>query len=92
MADMLMRTASKHVLSKLSVERDIAASAFHSLSQQFAYSESGGAPLLGIDGICIICHGSSDHRSIRNALKMATEIDNRHINSQITELLSQQNS
>ena len=88
MADMLMRTASKHVLSKLSVERDIAASAFHSLSQQFAYSESGGAPLLGIDGICIICHGSSDKRAIANALRSATKFKDRNINEQIVNELA----
>ena len=88
LADMLMRTASKHVLSKLSVERDIAASAFHSLAEQFAYSESGGAPLLGIDGICIICHGSSDKRAISNALRAATKFKDRNINQQIVHDLA----
>lgn len=88
MADMLMRTASKHVLSKLSTERDVAANAFHSLSQQFAYSESGGAPLLGIDGICMICHGSSDSRAITNALKAATKFKDRNINQQIVDELA----
>ncbi len=88
MADMLMRTASKHVLSKLTTERDVAASAFHSLSQQFAYSESGGAPLLGIDGICMICHGSSDARAIANALKAATKFKDRNINEQIVNELA----
>ena len=88
MADMLMRTASKHVLSKLTTERDVAASAFHSLSQQFAYSESGGAPLLGIDGICMICHGSSDARAITNALKAATKFKDRNINEQIVNELA----
>ena len=79
-------------MKSLTTERDHALQTLTKVTEQFHYQESGGAPLLGIDGICIICHGSSDHRSIRNALKMATEIDNRHINSQITELLSQQNS
>jgi phosphate acyltransferase len=32
------------------------------------YSEYGGAPLLGMDGTCIICHGRSDDRAIRNAV------------------------
>lgn len=32
------------------------------------YSEYGGAPLLGLDGICIICHGRSGERAIRNAV------------------------
>jgi glycerol-3-phosphate acyltransferase PlsX len=76
------------VLSKLTTEREVAASAFHSLSQQFAYSESGGAPLLGIDGICMICHGSSDARAITNALKAATKFKDRNINEQIVNELA----
>ena len=35
------------------------------------YSEYGGAPLLGVDGVCIICHGRSDERAIRNAVRVA---------------------
>ena len=40
-------------------------------SSRYDYSEHGGAPLLGIDGICIICHGSSGDRAIENALEVA---------------------
>lgn len=92
MAEFVLKTVGKSLMEALSVERDLAMQSLAKLMEQFHYQESGGAPLLGIDGICIICHGSSDSRSIRNALKMATEIDNRHINAQITDLLSQQNS
>jgi glycerol-3-phosphate acyltransferase PlsX len=35
------------------------------------YSEHGGAPLLGVDGISVICHGSSNATAIKNALLMA---------------------
>ena len=92
MAEFVLKTVGGSLMKSLTTERDHALQTLTKVTEQFHYQESGGAPLLGIDGICIICHGSSDHRSIRNALKMATEIDNRHINSQITELLSQQNS
>ncbi len=37
------------------------------------YREYGGAPLLGIEGICIIAHGSSNARAIRNAIRVAGE-------------------
>ncbi len=37
------------------------------------YSEYGGAPLLGVNGVCIICHGSSPPKAIRNALEVATQ-------------------
>jgi glycerol-3-phosphate acyltransferase PlsX len=35
------------------------------------YAEYGGAPLLGVNGVCIICHGRSDARAIRNAIRLA---------------------
>jgi glycerol-3-phosphate acyltransferase PlsX len=37
------------------------------------YREYGGAPLLGINGVCIIAHGSSNARAIRNAVRVAAE-------------------
>lgn len=37
------------------------------------YAEYGGAPLLGVDGISIICHGSSKAKAIRNAIRVAYE-------------------
>ena len=91
MAEFVLKTVGGSLMKSLTTERDHALQTLTKVTEQFHYQESGGAPLLGIDGICIICHGSSDHRSIRNALKMATEIDNRHINAQITELLCQHN-
>lgn len=35
------------------------------------YSRFGGAPLLGLDGVCIVCHGRSGERAIRNAVRVA---------------------
>ncbi len=60
MAEFLLRTVGGALLKALSTERDLAARTLTSLTQQFRYQEAGGAPLLGIDGVCIICHGSSD--------------------------------
>ncbi len=37
------------------------------------YAETGGAPLVGIDGVVIVCHGGSDARAIRNAILTAGE-------------------
>lgn len=88
MAQFLVRTLADYVLSRLDRERMHAADAFQEISRRFQYNEEGGAPLLGIDGICIICHGSSDARSISNALKVAMTFDNRGINAAIREELS----
>ncbi|GKU24785.1 phosphate acyltransferase PlsX [Clostridium folliculivorans] len=42
-----------------------------SLKNKFDYKEYGGAPFLGVDGICIKAHGSSDARAFKNAIKQA---------------------
>jgi glycerol-3-phosphate acyltransferase PlsX len=38
------------------------------------YSEYGGAPLLGIQGVAVICHGASPARAIMNAVRVATQM------------------
>lgn len=71
------------VLGALSAERDKAAAALKTLMGKYHYSSFGGAPLLGVDGICIICHGSSDERAIRNALNVAAQYARSGINEKI---------
>ena len=88
-ADFLIRAVAKELLESLQIEKSQAADAFDRLHAKFHHKGTGGAPLLGIDGICMICHGSSDATSITNALKAATAIEHRHINSQIVEALSE---
>jgi glycerol-3-phosphate acyltransferase PlsX len=89
MASMMMRMLSQTVVNSLSAEKTQAAAAFREAGKTFEYNEVGGAPLLGIDGVCLICHGSSDARSIRNALKTAVTLKDRQVNQQIMEQLSQ---
>ncbi len=43
------------------------------LKKRIDYAEYGGAPLLGVNGVCIICHGSSQARAIKNAIRAAVE-------------------
>ena len=88
MADFLFKSVARDVIGQLSSERDHGMQALHNLGKKYQYSEEGGAPLLGIDGICIICHGSSNGHSIRNALKVAMKFKDRNINASISaELL-----
>ncbi len=49
------------------------------------YSETGGAPLLGINGVCIIAHGSSSPKAIKNAIKRAKELIEKKINEHIQD-------
>jgi len=53
------------------------------------YAEYGGAPLLGVDGACIICHGRSDHVAIRNAVRVAMEYLDKNVNSVIAAELAE---
>lgn len=46
-------------------------SVFKSLKKKFDYKEYGGAPFLGVEGICIKAHGSSDSKAFKNAIKQA---------------------
>jgi glycerol-3-phosphate acyltransferase PlsX len=88
-ADFLIRSVAKELLDSLDSEKPKAMEAFERLGNRYHYKGTGGAPLLGIDGICMICHGSSDSTSITNALKAATAIEHRHVNAQIVEALAE---
>jgi glycerol-3-phosphate acyltransferase PlsX len=49
----------------------MAKGAFRNLKKKVDYSEHGGAPLLGIKGACMVAHGRSSARAIRNAVRFA---------------------
>lgn len=53
----------------------------------FDYSESGGAPLLGVNGIVIICHGTSSAKAIRNAVQVAYRMADKKIKQRIHDEL-----
>lgn len=53
------------------------------LKTRFEYHEYGGGPLLGIKGACIICHGSSDARAIKNAIRVAGILADDHTRAEI---------
>jgi phosphate acyltransferase len=58
--------------------------------KRWDFNEYGGAPLLGVAGICIICHGASSHVGIQNAVRCAKEFSRQHVNESITTILSRQ--
>lgn len=53
------------------------------------YAEYGGAPLLGINGTGIICHGSSDANALRNAIAVAADMTRHNVNAAIVRHLSE---
>jgi glycerol-3-phosphate acyltransferase PlsX len=84
--EFMMKVAGRELLAALDQERGKAQQALQALVNRYDYSEHGGAPLLGIDGICIICHGSSGDRAIKNALGMAA----RYARAKLNELIVQE--
>jgi glycerol-3-phosphate acyltransferase PlsX len=57
--------------------------AFARFKKRVDYTEMGGAPLLGIDGGAIICHGSSPAKAIKNAVRVAAEWNKTGLNEHI---------
>jgi glycerol-3-phosphate acyltransferase PlsX len=62
--------------------------AFHDFKKRLDYSEHGGAPLLGIKGVCIITHGRSNANAIKNAIRVAAELADGKINERIAAELA----
>jgi glycerol-3-phosphate acyltransferase PlsX len=56
---------------------------FRRMKNKFDYAEYGGALLLGLKDICVICHGRSNPRAIRNAIKIAGEFYQMNVNKAI---------
>jgi glycerol-3-phosphate acyltransferase PlsX len=82
-----MKMVAKDIVGALTTERAQGQQALQGLINRYDYHEAGGAPLLGIDGICIICHGSSGDRAIRNALKVAAHYARAKLNELIVKEL-----
>lgn len=66
-------------------DKSIVKTIFGLLNKLGNYSEYGGAPLLGVDGICIKCHGRSDSNAIYNAIKVAEKLIVNNVNRHIEE-------
>ena len=64
------------------------AGGLNGLKNRFEYQEFGGGPLLGIRGACIICHGTSGERAIKNALRVAGTMAEDRLNQLIVEQLA----
>ena len=57
--------------------------AFSTFKRKTDPSEYGGAPLLGVRGVCIVGHGSSNDRAIRNGIRVAAEFAQGNVNGLI---------
>ena len=53
--------------------------ALRNFKRKTDYDEYGGAPLLGINGTCIISHGRSTSKAIRNAIRVASDFAEKRV-------------
>jgi glycerol-3-phosphate acyltransferase PlsX len=85
MSKMLREALTSTISSKIGYA--LSRSAFKEFKKRVDYSEIGGAPLLGLKGVCIICHGRSDGNAIKNAIRVAAEFASSNMNQRIEEEL-----
>jgi len=74
----IKKSIGKNILSNLGAI--LMRPAFRQLSKLMDYQEYGGVPLLGVNGVSIVCHGSSSPKAIRNAIREAEKMVNRNVN------------
>jgi glycerol-3-phosphate acyltransferase PlsX len=86
--DFVMKVVGKEIFAALKTEIPLAQQALGNIIKRYDYHELGGAPLLGVDGICIICHGSSKERAIENALNVAAKHARAKLNERIVAELT----
>jgi glycerol-3-phosphate acyltransferase PlsX len=88
----LVRTVLKETL-KATITRQVGAyisrNAFSDFKKRLDHTEYGGAPLLGVKGVCIITHGSSNTNAIKNAVRVAAEFAEGKVNETIERELAQ---
>ncbi len=61
--------------------------AFEDFRKRVDYTEYGGAPLLGVKGVCVICHGRSNAHAIKNAIRVARDFYEGGVNKEIEATL-----
>jgi glycerol-3-phosphate acyltransferase PlsX len=86
LAGMLKEALSSTVTAKLGSV--LAQKALRQFKKRVDYSEYGGAPLLGVRGVCIITHGGSNANGIKNAIRVASEFAAGQVNEKIQQELA----
>lgn len=77
------------LMVRLLVKEGIQEQSIRKALRSLDYSEHGGAPLLGVKGVSIICHGRSTPAAIKNALKVAVQAVDTRMNDHIGRRLEQ---
>jgi glycerol-3-phosphate acyltransferase PlsX len=86
MVRVLLREALKSTVTS-QVGALLSRRAFNDFKKRLDYSEYGGAPLLGVRGVCIVGHGSSNEKAIMNGIRVAAEFAQTEVNASIEAAL-----
>jgi len=88
LAKMLLTEINKKVISQLpqNQEMDQLKRNFMELVKRTDYTEYGGLPLLGVEGLCFICHGRSKSKTIKNAIINASKFVDSNILEHLKEI------
>jgi phosphate acyltransferase len=89
MAGGLIKAMIAELSANMPTQIDLIKKSALAIKTKYDFNEYGGAPLLGVNGICIICHGASDDRGIANAVRVARTFGKYGVNQQITACLMQ---
>lgn len=84
--DSLKKSMNSSLLSQFGAK--LSQGAFKGLKKKIDYTEYGGAPLLGVRGVCVIGHGRSNANAVKNAIRVAAGLARARINERIEQELS----
>ena len=87
MVNNLLKTEMTRSIAR-KVGATLARGGFEALKKRMDYSEYGGAPLLGVNGGCIICHGRSNAKAIKNAVRVARHFAVNQMDAKIREKIT----
>lgn len=82
-SQVLKRSLSRSPITRLGAW--LSRSAFQELRKKIDYAEHGGAPLLGVNGVCIIAHGASSGKAMKNAIRVGYESARHEASRHLTE-------
>jgi glycerol-3-phosphate acyltransferase PlsX len=84
--DFLRKSLKSSILSQVGAK--LSQKSFKALKKTIDYTEYGGAPLLGVRGVCVIGHGRSNANAVKNAIRVAAGLARARSNERIEQELS----
>ena len=88
MTKMLVKDISQSRIGKLGYA--LLRPSFHRFKKRIDYAEFGGAPLLGVNGTCVICHGRSSAKAIYSAVRLARQLIDQKMNERIQSTVTRE--